>query len=50
MTIPVKCPKCGAEGICMTVRIGDTDIWMDACYYCGTKLVEDGRIIEIKDK
>ena len=50
MTVHVKCPKCGAEGVCMTVKVGDIDVWMDACYYCGTKLVENGRIIEIKNK
>jgi uncharacterized Zn finger protein len=41
MTIYKKCPKCGAEGICMTVKVGETDVWMDACYHCGTLLLTD---------
>lgn len=48
--IPVECPNCGAKGVCMTVKIGDTDVWLDACYYCGTKLVENGEVLKVKKK
>jgi len=39
MTIAKKCPKCGAENTCMTVKAGEEIVWMDACYHCGTILL-----------
>ena len=39
--IAVKCPNCGAEGVCMSVKIGEEEVWLDACYHCGTRLLDE---------
>ena len=39
--IAVKCPNCGAEGICMSVKHHNEEVWLDSCYRCGTKLLDE---------
>lgn len=41
MTIAKKCPKCGAENICITIKVGEEIVWLDCCYHCGKKLIEE---------